>query len=489
MHLISRHRFVLGLSLGLVVLNSTFGAELPSLMEQPRADFATRRRELAKLVKDAEAKRPNLGGMRGAATKAEGGEPRASEPIVVLIGDAGNEEGKFRQENNFAYLTGVDVPGSALILFPDGTETLYLPPRDPMSERWNGKTIGPDTETAELVGFSKVESTEAFLADLFRAASDPRKRTRRSKLTSFYMVAPEGRMGGTPKESDFLKFVKLGAPNTPVRDVSTLIHELRTIKTEGEVALLRKAIAMTGDAQTDVMKIIKPGIAEYVLEGTILGAFMRGGSDRPGFPSIVGSGPNSCIMHYMANRRMIEDGELVVVDIGAEYMNYTADITRTYPSSGKFSPRQREIYQLVLDAQSGAAAQFKLGETSQPILNRWVHDFFKASSLRAKDLEGVEQTMDHFFAHGLGHSLGMDVHDVGDSRRPLKPGEVFTIEPGIYIQSESLGVRIEDDYVVNKDGTLEKISKGIVSEVDEIERAIAESKTSRSIGTKAASNP
>ena len=483
------HRLVYAGLFGLISINMASGADSERLMDQPGTDFAARRRELIKIVKEAEAKRPNLAAMmRGVegARKDGGGTGLASEPIIVLLGEPGGVEGKFRQENDFAYLTGVDVPDAALILSADGGATLYLPPRNPVSERWNGKVIGPGDETAKLLGFSKVESTELFLADLFRAVSDPRKRTRRAKPMSLYMVAPEGRAGTPAKESEFVKFVRQGAPNTPVRDVATLIHTLRPIKTEAEVALLRKAIAITGDAQAEVIKTITPGIPEYVLEGAILGAFTKGGSERLGFPSIVGSGPNSCIMHYMANRRTIEDGDLVVVDIGAEFLNYTADITRTYPANGKFTPRQSEIYQLVLDAQTGAADQFKLGETSQPILHRWVKAFFKASPVRAKDSEGVEQTMDHFFTHGLGHALGMDVHDVGDSSQACKPGEVFTIEPGLYIPSESLGVRIEDDYLVKSDGTLEKLSKAIPSDRETIERLIAEAHLS---ATKAVSRP
>jgi Xaa-Pro aminopeptidase len=189
----------------------------------------------------------------------------------------------------------------------------------------------------------------------------------------------------------------------------------------------------------------------------------------------VGSGPNSTIPHYFANNRQLEDGELVVVDIGAEYQYYTADITRTYPVSGKFTPRQREIYQLVLDAQTEAAKQVKTGTTLLMPLTGFVREYFRKSPLRAKGEDGKEYTMDHFFIHGLGHYLGMDVHDVGNYAKPLQVGEVFTIEPGIYIKSENLGIRIEDDYLLT--GGLEKLSKDIPSDPDEIERRIAEAKS------------
>jgi Xaa-Pro aminopeptidase len=197
---------------------------------------------------------------------------------------------------------------------------------------------------------------------------------------------------------------------------------------------------------------------------------------RAGFPSIVGSGLNSTVLHYNANRRTMQDGELVVIDIGAEYFYYTADITRTYPVNGKFTPRQRAIYQLVLDAQTAAAHEFKVGVTTLGGQNRIARDVIRKSPLRAKDEAGVEHTLDHFFVHGLGHYLGMDVHDVGNGGKPMQPGEVFTIEPGIYIPTEGFGVRIEDDYLVTKDG-LEKLSKDIPSDPDEIERLIAQSRT------------
>lgn len=220
------------------------------------------------------------------------------------------------------------------------------------------------------------------------------------------------------------------------------------------------------------MKAIRPEIHEYQLEGKLIGAFLNGGALRPGFASIVGSGPNATIPHYFANDRKIEDGDMVVVDIGAEYKMYTADITRTYPANGKFTPRQREIYQLVLDAQTAAFEHTKLGKTTMAELTEFVRDYFRKSPLRAKDTDGKEYTMEHFFIHGLGHYLGMDVHDVGDYAKPMQVGEVFTIEPGLYIRPENIGVRIEDDYLMTETGPV-KMSKNIVSDIDGIEKKIA----------------
>ncbi len=168
----------------------------------------------------------------------------------------------------------------------------------------------------------------------------------------------------------------------------------------------------------------------------------------------------------------MESGDLVVVDIGAEIQNYTADITRTFPVSGTFSDRQRELYQAVLDAQEAVAKAIKPGETRLSELTEIASRSLRQSPLRAKDEDGKEHTLDHFFIHGVSHYLGMDVHDVGSGRQPLKPGEVFTIEPGVYIPAENVGIRIEDDYLVTEEG-VEKLSRGIVSGAEDVERVIA----------------
>lgn len=234
--------------------------------------------------------------------------------------------------------------------------------------------------------------------------------------------------------------------------------------------MLQKAIDATGAAQAGVARALKPGVYEYELEGDIMGTFIRSGAERSSFPSIVGSGIYSTVLHYNKNRKKVESDELVVVDIGAEYSYYAADITRTYPSSGKFSERQREIYELVLAAQKRCEQAVEPGKTTLGNLTQVAREFFKASSLRAKDAQGAERTMDYFFIHGTSHWLGMDVHDVGESRA-VQAGDVFTIEPGIYIPGEKLGVRIEDDYDITSNG-LRKLSAAIPSAASEIEQAM-----------------
>jgi Xaa-Pro aminopeptidase len=448
------------------------------LIEQPPSEYKARRKALMERIKVADAGavlvRP-----RGGDGAAEGSR-RASGPVVVLVGETEeHDDGRYRQLNDFAYLTGVETPHAALILWPaEGKEVLYLPPRDKREEAWTGPKIGPGAEGVAVTGFDKVEPSSAFLGDLFDAIGDTGKRSFAQRPATVFLLTPDPKPNAGGPSAGLARLVKEGAPQAKPRDLAPFLGELRKVKSPSEMALLRKAIAITGDAQSAAIKTIGAGVSEYKVEGAILGAFLSGGGMRAGFPSIVGSGLNSTVLHYNANRRTMESGDMVVVDIGAEYAYYTADITRTYPVSGKFTPRQREIYQLVLDCQSACATEFKVGKSTLQTQGLFAKAYMARSPLRAKDEAGVEHTMDHFFIHGLGHYLGMDVHDVGDATRACDPGEVFTIEPGIYIPSEGFGVRIEDDYLVTKDG-LEKLSKDIPVEADQIERLIAEVRKDR----------
>ncbi len=448
-------------------------AEAPKLLlDQPAADYKERRRALMDRVREAESLGNVLGvqpaGGDGAQTR------RPAGAVIVLVGEVEEpEDARYRQSNNFAYLTGVEASHAAIILRPeDRTETLYLPPRDRGMENWTGPKLGPGKEAQEATGFDHVESTATFLGDLFAAIGDPGVRRPMGHPATVYLMSPIPRSSDGGPSAALARLIKEGATQARLKDLAPILGERRKVKSTSEIALLRKAVAITADAHEASARLIAPGVPEYRVEGAILGAFVSGGGMRAGFASIVGSGPNSTVLHYNTNRRTMQAGELVVVDIGGEYAYYTADITRTYPVGGKFTPRQREVYQLVLDCQSTAAADFKVGVTTLGSQNRFARDFFRKSPLRAKDSNDVERSMDAFFTHSLGHYLGMDVHDVGNSAKPLGPGEVITIEPGLYIPSEGFGVRIEDDYLVTKDG-LDKLSGAIPSSPDEVERRMA----------------
>lgn len=423
------------------------------LAGQPKSEYRARRQRLMEQIKDG---------------------------IVVLIGareDEFGEVGRFRQKNDFMYLTGVQTPSAFMMLIPAGLiagkpaqEIVFIPPRNLYQERWTGPQIGPGAESEQKFGAQEVAYASKFndrLRELLMSPAFKSDGSGGKPAAKVYTIIPGGSTADIERETRFVETIRQLAPGVQVVNVSPYIAELRKVKSPAEIALLQRAIDITGEAQRDVARMLKPGVFEYEAQGTVEAAFTRNGAERPGFPSIIGSGIYSTVLHYNQNRKKIDAGDTVVVDIGAEYSYYTADITRTYPASGKFTPRQREIYLLVLEAQRAAEKAFKPGQTTITQLHRAAVETIKASPLR--DKQG--NTLDRYFIHGLGHWLGMDVHDVGNySNMPV--GSVFTIEPGIYIPEEQLGVRIEDDYLVTEKG-LVKLSRQIPSEPDEIERLMS----------------
>lgn len=432
------------------------------LLNQPISEYKARRQQLLSEIKDG---------------------------VVVILGNVEEEAGieaRYRQNNWIAYLTGIRTPEAALLLVPQGLpslngarETVFIPPRNLMLERWTGVQLGPGEEAARTFGVERVLSyRDDFWAKLKEAANLPAfKDAQGQTRMKLYTIAPREPRNGFVREFKFAQQARQDLPGVEIvtgsKSIANILGEMRKFKSPAEIALLQKAIDITGEAQRDIANSLKPGMYEYEIQAILEAAFMRNGAERPGFPSIVGSGIYSTILHYSENRKKIDAGDLIVCDIGAEYSLYTADITRTFPANGKFTPRQRDVYQLVLDAQTAAAAYYKPGMLSSD-LHEFVVDIFRKSPLRARDVDGKEYTMDHFFIHSLGHYLGMDVHDTGDYTKPMRPGEVFTVEPGIYIQTEKLGVRIEDDYMIMPDSRLRKLSSNIPSSPDEIEHIMAE---------------
>jgi Xaa-Pro aminopeptidase len=401
--------------------------------------------------------------------------------IVVLVGareDDFGEVGRFWQKNDFMYLSGVETPASYLMLLPAGVipgksqqEVVFIPPRNLFQERWTGVQIGPGPEAEQKFGIQELAGADRFYARLFDIlsntpfAGDGARGQNRPKL---YTMLPKGSTAQLTRESKFVDLIHSAAPQLIVADVQPYLAEMRKIKSPVEAGLLQKAIDITAEGQRDARMKIRPGIYEYEVQAALEAAFTRNGSERPGYPSIVGSGINSTILHYNQNHKQIDAGDTVVVDVGAEYSYYTADITRTYPATGKFTPRQREVYQLVLDAQRAAEKAFKPGQMTMSQLQAVAIEVMKASPLR--DKQG--NTLERYFIHGLGHWLGMDVHDVGDYSKPIPVGAVITIEPGIYIPDEKLGVRIEDNYLITETGLM-KMSAKIPCEADEIERLMS----------------
>ncbi len=358
------------------------------------------------------------------------------------------QDNDFRQDNTFYYFTELETQDAFLLLTargPDSLETvLFLPPRTPSQERWTGLRLGPDSVAVRLSGITTVLPLDS-LDTRVRAALQP-------------VYTPQGR-GRAPRAPDM-------APNS--FNVTAIVDSMRVVKDADEVSRLRRAVDISVAGHIAAMRAARAGMWEYELEAALEDGFRRNGADRVGYPSIVGSGPNSTTLHYDVNRRKTENGDLVVIDAAAEWGQYTADVTRTFPVNGKFTPRQKAIYDLVLGAQQAAFDAVRPGITMREldgIARRYMHDHSGnlCGPLTCDDRE--------FFVHGLGHPIGMDVHDVGISR-PLEPGMVITLEPGIYIQAEQLGVRIEDDVLVTAKGG-EWLSAGAPRTTDAIERVMA----------------
>jgi Xaa-Pro aminopeptidase len=258
-----------------------------------------------------------------------------------------------------------------------------------------------------------------------------------------------------------------GGRGVEVQPLGQKTGALRLVKDADEVARLRKAIDITAASLGEALAAIEPGLMEYEVEAVIEYGFRRRGAERVGFPSIVGAGDNATVLHYDRSRGRLEAGDLVVMDVGAEYGYYSADVTRTAPVSGRFTPRQRELYELVLATQQTAIDSARPGRTVAD-LNRIARTYMREHS---GSLCG-EVTCDTYWVHGLSHWLGMDVHDAGDYRTPLLPGMVLTIEPGIYIPSERIGIRIEDDVLVTA-AEPEVLSAAAPRTAAEIERAMS----------------
>ena len=365
------------------------------------------------------------------------------------------QDNDFRQSNTFFYFTQLEQPAAWLVMSAHAggadSAVLLLPDRIPQMERWTGVKLGPGDLARRLTGFAQVLSVTKL--DSILAAQTARR-------VPVYAPADRYSQGLAP-------YARLHDDSTVnLHDLRPVVDSMRQVKDAAELAALRHAIAITAEAQRAVAAAIEPGMFEYQAEAVLEGTFRRLGADRVGFPSIVGSGPNSTTLHYDVNRRRMNAGETVVVDIGAEWGQYTADVTRTYPVSGTFTPHQRAVYELVLATNQAVLDSVRPGITLAR-LNAIAREYMRTHSGTACDTV----TCDRYFIHGVTHHIGMDVHDVGPTSVPLAPGMVITDEPGIYIPQEALGVRIEDDVLVTTTGH-DLLSASAPRTVAEVERAM-----------------
>jgi Xaa-Pro aminopeptidase len=423
-----------------------------ALDRQPNVDYHARREALAKKV---------------------GG-------VIVLFApmesEGPNDLYGFRQEDNFYYLSGLTEPGSALLIAPSAegradepahpyTETLFLPPRNLTQEKWTGPKLGPENpEASKITGFDHVEDMAKLPGEVVKLVPPDRH------PVVYTDVASRDQTSASTEPLEFLKDVN---SFLSFRDVKPMIDSLRTYKDAGEVALIREAVDASVAAHFAAFKAVKPNVNEREISALMQYEWGKRGCERPAYAPIVGSGYYSTVLHYSEDSNVMKSGDVVVIDAAGEYSMYASDITRTLPINGHFSARQREIYDIVLGAQRAAEAAFKSGKST---MKRDVPDsLYKVAyeyiNTHGKDLHG--DTLGKYFIHGLGHPVGLNVHDATDPDAALGPGQVFTIEPGIYIPEENLGVRIEDDYYVDPQGKLLKLSGALPSKAEDVEKEMA----------------
>ena len=435
----------------------------------------------------------------------------ARMPDGVLVAFGAREPSEdyltFHQTPDFYYLTGYKEPDAALVMVKRGSQSsgwIFVQPREPAREVWTGRRSG--TEGATRLTGLPARTVESLASTLDSLASTG---------APFAVV---GDLGGAVLSPDaqYVEALRRRHPQLKVTSASAIVAQLRGKKSAAELDMLRKAAEITVLAQKEAMRAIEPGMNEFEIQSLIEYTFRRNGADRPGFATIVGSGPNSTILHYNADDRFMAAGDVVVMDIGALYRGYSADVTRTVPVNGRFTAEQRAIYQIVRDAQAAAERQAKVGGSTQA-MDDSSRAVLAAGLTRLGLIEAPDATFDAadgacaapmrngcsqvslYYMHGLGHGIGLEVHDPDQYYAGrILPGSAFTLEPGIYVQADvlehlpntprnraiiaklrpavqryaNIGVRIEDDYLVT-DRAVEWVSRA-PREIDEIEALMQE---------------
>ena len=390
----------------------------------------------------------------------------------------------FRQISDLYYLTGFTEPDATLILRP-GAETnrvvMFVRPRDPEMEVWDGRRAGVEGAKASYGADEAFPAAELAhrIGDLICNHDELHYALGLDDDTDRIVTSTIARLRKSEKKGK--------RPPRAVVDPRASLHELRLHKRPEEVQELRRAVDITIDAHIAAMKLGRPGIFERELEAQLTYTFRRRGGTGPGYATIVGAGENATVLHYIANNCAIAEGDLVLVDAGCEYNHYTADITRTFPASGRFSPAQKRVYEIVLDAQISAIDLARPGKTLDDIHNhvvrRLTEGMIELGLLTGTvDDRVADATYRKFYMHGTSHWLGLDVHDAGSymrdgKARPLAPGMVITVEPGLYIAPDApdvpaelrgIGVRIEDDVAIT-DGAPDVMTAACPKRIDDVE--------------------
>ncbi len=392
---------------------------------------------------------------------------RVGEGVLVLRGAPTQDDYReFRQDNNFWYLTGLTTPNATLILVPkEKKEYLFVPPANPRAETWVGDLVDPE-EAKDITGIERCHPNN----QLDKALRDLAKRYRvfyiqlapaenwmmsRDNLQDAARTMHRDPWDERPTREERFQEKLQERLGVEVRDLTAFLDGMRQVKTPEEIAAMRRACRISGAAHELVIRTTRPGTWEWQIAAAMTGEMLRQGAMGPAYMAIVASGPNANTMHYTANNRQVEEGDLVLIDYAGEYNHYCADVTRTWPVAGGFSPRQRKVYEAVLAAQEAALRECKPGSTLLKV---------EAAARRELARRGLGRAL----LHGVSHWIGMSTHDVGAYRAKLEPGMVFTVEPGAYLPDEGFGIRIEDVVAITEDGH-EVLSAGIPKTVEEIE--------------------
>ena len=380
----------------------------------------------------------------------------------------------FAQHRDIFYLTGVDQEESILLLFPDAPdpnnrEILFLRETNDHIKVWEGEKLTKEKAT-KLTGIKNVHWLQDFDALL-------------KKLTfqaeNIYINTNEHYRSSTEvetREDRFIKKAKEMFPGHHFERSNPILQRLRSVKEPEEIAQIQKACDITEAGFRRILDKVRPGMKEYELEAEFAHEFLRRGSRGFAYTPIVASGENANVLHYIQNDAVIKDGDLILMDIGAEYGNWASDMTRCVPANGKFSPRQKEVYEAVLRVKNAAAKMLKPGviwaEYQDKVGRIMEKELIKLGLLTEEDIKNENPAWPaykKYFMHGTSHHMGLDTHDYGILEEPMQAGMVFTVEPGIYIPEEGIGVRIEDDYVIQEEGDAINLMKNIPITVEEIE--------------------
>ena len=387
----------------------------------------------------------------------------------------------FKQNSNFYYLSGVDEPAGILLLFPSARdeklrEVLFLHLKSAQEAIWEGESLGIQGARA-LSGIQNIQPLQDF-EKIFHVLM--------CEAQQVYLDSNEHYRAEVVVETRTARFISDCQRRYPLHTrgrLAPLLAQLRAVKDKEEVTQINQAISITGAGFKEVLTHLRPNMMEYEIEGLVLGRFVAGGSRGFAYSPIVASGANACVLHYTANAAPCQAGELLLMDIGAEYGNYCADMTRVIPVSGRFNDRQRAVYEAVLAAFKYAKSCLRAG-VSLKEYQRDVETCIEEQLLRLGVLTQDEvKTQDpespafkQYFMHGVSHHLGLDVHDVPSMQAPLVAGAVLTVEPGIYLKKEGIGIRLENDVVITEEGCTDLMAE-VPLEVDEIEAAMQDKTT------------